>query len=247
MGSFLNVCIYRIPRKISIIFPPSHCPRCGKKILWYDNIPLLSYLLLKGKCRFCGKKISFRYFVVEFLTGVIFLFLYLKFGLSPSLLLYIIFSCALLLSAFIDWEHFLIPDIFTLPLIPFAFLICFIYPDFFQKDTRIDAFMFSLSGALLGFLSLLIIAFIGKIIFRKEAMGGGDLKLLAAIGSFLGVKGVLLIIFLSSFLGAVVGGLLILLKIKKKEDYIPYGPFLSLAAIMVIFWGDWLVEKIFLR
>jgi len=237
LGSFANVCIYRLPKGKSIVWPGSFCPQCKKEILWYDNIPLLSFLLLRGKCRFCQKKISPRYFIVELLTGTLTLLLFLKFGISLKLLIYLVFILSLIIVSFIDIENFLIPDCIVYPGIALGLLLSFFYPDLQSQGCgSLAALKTSFLGVLLGGGSLWIIARLGSLAFKKEAMGGGDVKLLAMIGAFLGYKSVFLTVFFSSLVGAVISLILISLKIKKRTDYIPYGPYLVLGAIISIFW-----------
>lgn len=250
VGSFLNVCIYRLPRSESIINPPSHCPKCNKRIEWYNNIPLISYILLNGKCRNCRATISLRYFWVELLTGLMSLFLTMKFGFSLNFFIFAVFTCILIVVTFIDFEHYLIPDVLVLPGIVLGLavstknnLLATLNPLFFDFSYPLSAFLNSLTGACLGFLSLLAVALIGEALFKKEAMGGGDLKLLAMMGAFLGWKNVLLTIFLSSLVGSVIGIAMILLKKKGRKEYIPYGPYLALAGIISIFWGDIIIKK----
>jgi leader peptidase (prepilin peptidase)/N-methyltransferase len=249
VGSFLNVCIYRLPRRQSIITPPSYCPKCKKKIRWYDNIPLISYILLKGKCRNCKAKISPRYFIVELITGLMFFFLMMRFKLSFDFFIFVIFTCMLIIITFVDFEHFLIPDVLVLPGIILGFALSThnslldFPPLFFSVSYPLSAFMNSITGAFLGFLSLLIVALVGGALFKKEAMGGGDLKLLAMIGAFLGWKNVFFTILVSSLVGSIIGIILILLKKKGRKEYIPYGPYLALAGILSIFWGDIIIAK----
>lgn len=250
-GSFLNVCIYRLPKSESIINPPSHCPKCNKKIRWYDNIPLISYIVLKGKCRDCGTKISPRYFLVEFLTGLMFFFLMFKFGFTFNFFIFLIFICILIIVTFIDFDHFLIPDVLVLPgivlglaLSPKNILLADLSPLFFDvSGGPFSAFVNSLTGAVFGFASLFAVALIGRALFKKEAMGGGDLKLLAMMGAFIGWKNVFFTIFASSFIGSIVGIIMILVKKKGRKEYIPYGPYLALGGILSIFWGDILISK----
>jgi len=250
VGSFLNVCIYRLPRSESIINPPSHCPKCNKQIGWYDNIPLISYILLKGKCRDCRATISPRYFIVELVTGLMFLFLMMRFGFSVDFFIFAIFICILIVVTFIDFGHYLIPDVLVLPGIILGLavstknsLLTTLHPLFWNVSSSFASFLNSLTGAFLGFLSLLVVALMGKALFKKEAMGGGDLKLLAMMGAFLGWKNVFLTIFISSLVGSIVGVALILLKKKGRRDYIPYCPYLALAGIISIFWGDFIIAK----
>ncbi|MGD9224801.1 MAG: prepilin peptidase, partial [Desulfobacteraceae bacterium] len=197
IGSFLNVCIYRIPNGSSIVRPPSSCPVCNASIKWFDNIPVVSYILLRGRCRGCKTRISIRYPIVEMLTGLFAVITWMEFGLSLSALIYFFFITILLVITFIDIDHRIIPDIISLPCIPLGFALSFVLPSI----TWID----SLLGIALGGGSLLAIAW-GYQLFRgKEGMGGGDIKLLAMIGAFLGWKGVLFTIMASSFTGTAVG------------------------------------------
>lgn len=230
VGSFSNVCIYRIPRNESVIYPASHCPKCRTKIKPVDNIPLLSYILLKGRCRNCGSKISIQYPVVEFLTGLIYLIIYLTYGLSIQSLVYIILSSALIIIAFIDLQEQIIPDVISLPGIVVGLILSFLVPYM--------SFINSALGALVGGGIILIIAWVGSIIFKKEAMGGGDVKLTAMIGAFLGWRYTIISLFLGFFLGALTGIVLIMTKIKKREDAIPFGPFIALGSIITLLWGE---------
>jgi leader peptidase (prepilin peptidase)/N-methyltransferase len=234
VGSFSNVCIYRIPRNESVIYPASHCPKCRTKIKPVDNIPLLSYILLKGRCRNCGSKISIQYPVVEFLTGLIYLTIYLIYGLSIQSLIYIILSSALIIIAFIDLQEQIIPDVISLPGIVVGLILSFIVPYI--------SFINSALGALVGGGIILIIAWVGSIIFKKEAMGGGDVKLTAMIGAFLGWRYTIISLFLGFFLGALTGIILIMTKIKKREDAIPFGPFIVLGSIITFLCGEKIIN-----
>ena len=230
VGSFNNVCIYRIPRNESIIYPASHCPKCRSKIKPIDNIPLLSYILLKGRCRNCKSKISIQYPIVELLTGLTYLIIYLIYGLSIQSLVYIILSSALIITAFIDLQGQIIPDVISLPGIVVGLILSFIVPYI--------SFINSALGVLVGGGIILIIAWIGSIIFKKEAMGGGDVKLAAMIGAFLGWRYMVISLFLGFFLGALAGIFLILSKIKRKEDMVPFGPFIALGSIITLLCGE---------
>jgi leader peptidase (prepilin peptidase)/N-methyltransferase len=234
VGSFSNVCIYRIPRNESVIYPASHCPKCRTKIKPVDNIPLLSYILLKGRCHNCGSKISIQYPVVEFLTGLIYLIIYLTYGLSIQSLVYIILASALIIIAFIDLQEQIIPDIISLPGIVVGLILSFIVPYI--------SFINSALGALVGGGIILIIAGVGSIIFKKEAMGGGDVKLTAMIGAFLGWRYTIISLFLGFFLGALAGIVLIMTKIKKREDAIPFGPFIVLGSIITFLCGEKIIN-----
>ena len=238
VGSFLNVCIHRLPRNESVVSPPSHCPKCKKRLAWYDNIPLFSYVALRGKCRHCSQKISPCYSIVEFLTALIFVLLYVKFGLSVTLLIFMVLSAVLIVATFIDFEHYVIPDILTLPGIGLGLLLSFLYPSLLHTFSRWEGLLNSVLGAFWGFVSLLVIGLLGTWVFKKEAMGGGDLKLLAMIGAFLGWRQVFLIIFISSLVGSIVGLTLVSLNLKKRLEYIPYGPYLALGALIALFVGE---------
>ncbi|MDD5014749.1 MAG: prepilin peptidase [Atribacterota bacterium] len=230
VGSFSNVCIYRIPKNESIIFPASHCPKCCSTIKPVDNIPLLSYILLKGKCRNCKSKISIRYPIVELLTGIIYIIIYLIYGLSNQTLIYIILSSALIIIAFIDLNDQIVPDVISLPGIAIGFILSFFVPYI--------SFMDSALGVLIGGGIILVIGLGGSTIFKKEAMGGGDVKLAAMVGAFLGWRYIIVSLFLGFFLGALSGIILIVTKIKKREDAIPFGPFIVMGSLITLLWGE---------
>lgn len=234
IGSFLNVCIYRIPSSRSIIAPGSMCPTCQSSIRFYDNIPIISYLWLIGRCRHCGEKISIRYPIVEMLTGFLACICFIKFGYSLEAIVYFAFIAILEVISFIDMDHKIIPDIISLPAIPIGLFISWILPSF----SFTDAFF----GALIGGWILYFIAWTYQTITGKEGMGGGDIKLLAMIGAFIGWKGVLLTIFIASATGAIVGILLMLIARKNIKYAIPFGPFLAFGAIIYIFMGPELIQ-----
>lgn len=237
VGSFINVCIYRIPRKKSIVLPRSACPYCNNRIKPWDNIPLLSYILLGGKCRFCKKPISLRYPIVEFLTGSLFWLTIRTFGLTPMAFSYWVFLSALMTIAFIDIEHQIIPDVISLPGIGVGLLLAWL--------TLPLSVLQSLIGALVGGGVIYLVSFISLAVLGKEGMGGGDIKLMAMIGTFLGWKNTLLTIFLGSVTGSIIGVSLILFKKKKRDDYIPFGPFLVLGAIISLFLGNRIINWYF--
>jgi len=234
VGSFSNVCIYRIPRNESIIYPASHCPKCRSKIKPVDNIPLLSYILLKGRCHNCKSKISIQYPIVELLTGLIYLIIYLIYGLSIQSLIYIILSSALIIIAFIDLNEQIVPDIISLPGIIIGFILSFFVPYIL--------FINSALGVVVGGGIILIIGLAGSVIFKKEAMGGGDVKLAAMIGAFLGWRYIIISLFLGFFLGALAGIILILSKIKSREDVLPFGPFIVLGSLITLLWGEKIIS-----
>ncbi|HET6460968.1 MAG TPA: prepilin peptidase [Syntrophales bacterium] len=229
IGSFLNVLIFRIPEGECIVFPSSHCPKCGRAIRVYDNIPIISYLALRGKCRDCHEKISVQYPIVEAITALMLLLLFLKFGLSFKCLSSFIFTSALIVITFIDLRNQIIPDVITLPGIPVLFVLAV----FFMHVTVWQ----SLLGILIGGGGLFAIAFLYETITKREGMGGGDIKLLAMLGAFLGWKSLFFILFVSSLLGAVVGVSAMILKGQNMKYAIPFGPFLSIAAVAYLFVG----------
>ncbi len=191
IGSFLNVCIFRLPAKTSIVKPRSQCPYCQHPIRNGDNIPLISFILLRGKCRDCGGKISWRYPLVEFITALLSLLLFLKFGLTLKFLIFFIFTAVLIVITFIDLDHQIIPDIITLPGIPIFFLLAV----FVVKIPWLEA----LIGLLIGGGVLFAIAFVYELLTKREGMGGGDIKLLAMIGGFLGWKSLIFILIIQFF------------------------------------------------
>ncbi len=234
IGSFLNVCILRLPKGESILTPGSHCPRCQKPIAFYDNIPVISYLLLGGKCRTCRHSISIQYPLIEGITALSSFFLLLKFGISWNTLFYFSFVSALIVITVIDLYHQIIPDVISLPGIAVGLIGSLLLP-------RI-VFLDSLIGMFLGGGTLFLVATVYQWMFKREGMGGGDIKLLAMIGAFLGWKAVILTILLSSLIGSITGIALIGLKGKDFKYAIPFGPFLSLAAVISLFYGDPLIH-----
>ena len=231
VGSFLNVCIWRIPEGLSIVTPASHCPDCGHPIRFYDNIPLISYLILRGRCRACGGRISLRYPFVEGLTALMALFLFWKFGLTLKFLAAFIFVSALILITFIDIDYQIIPDVISLPGIPICFLMAVFIMDL--------SFMDALLGLLIGGGSLYLVAVLYELATKREGMGGGDIKLLALMGAFLGWKSLLFILLVSSLVGAVVGISIMLVRGGDMKYAVPFGPFLSLAAVAYLFVGEY--------
>jgi len=238
IGSFLNVCIYRLPAFKSIVSPPSSCPTCGKAIKFYDNIPVLSYLILKGRCRYSKSHISLRYACVEMITGMLALCSYLKYGFSFQALIIFAFISALIVITYIDIDHKIIPNRITLPGIPVFLFASMIFPEMHLTD--------SLLGILAGGGSLFLIAWVYQLITKKTGMGGGDIKLLAMIGAMIGWKGVLFTIYAASATGTAVGILLMLVKGKNMKFAVPFGPFLSIGAITYIFLGELIIERYFL-
>lgn len=238
IGSFLNVCIYRIPRNQSIIWPASRCPSCSNPINFYDNIPVFSYFLLRGRCRYCKAKISGRYPFVEAFNGFIFLLVFWRFGLEWSSAIYFVLCSALIVITFIDYDFQIIPDRITLPGIPVGLAAgSFILPDPFLRTTPLGL-MASLIGAAGGFSFFYMVAFLSLRILKKEGMGGGDIKLMAMVGAFLGWKAVLLTTFLGSLFGAIIGVGLMVFRGREKGSLIPFGPFLAMGTLISLFFGQ---------
>jgi len=242
IGSFLNVCVYRMGREQSVVKPSSRCPHCQKPIRWFDNIPLLSFLLLRGKCRDCGGKISFRYFFIELLTGVIFLALYRDLGLSDRFFAYAILLSGLIVATFVDFDFQIIPDEISLGGIAVGLIFSFLFPTIHSTPLHWLGLWDSFLGVLVGGGILWILGCLGDFIFKKESMGGGDVKLLAMIGAFLGWKMALLTLPLASVVGAIAG---IIVKIRTKQSLIAFGPYLSLGALICIFWSGAILSFFF--
>jgi leader peptidase (prepilin peptidase)/N-methyltransferase len=237
IGSFLNVCIWRIPREESIVFPGSHCPACNHAIAAWDNIPLLSWLLLNGKCRHCQAAISPRYFVVELLTGALFTAIWLVHGWTLQTPVFMFFSGALVLGTFVDFDHLILPDRVTLGGMLAGVVLSGAFPALQGQTERIPALLHSLAGLALGYGSLWLVATLGRAILKREAMGMGDVKLLGAIGACLGWQAVLFTVFVSSLSGTVLGLALIAAGKKELQSKIPYGPHIALAAVVWMLCG----------
>lgn len=234
LGSFFNVCIFRLPRGISLLKPRSFCPECKIPISPKDNIPLLSYLLLKGRCRSCRAPISPRYPLVEGLSGLLALFCLLKFGLGPKAFVYYAFLSSLLVSSFIDLEHKLIPDTLSLGGLALGVATSFL-------KLTVEPYQ-ALLGVLVGGGGLFAVALLYELLRKKEGMGGGDVKLLAMIGAFTGFEGALFSLFSGSLLGAIVGFSLMKLKRLSTQTAIPFGPFLSFGAFLYLLLGERLIS-----
>ncbi len=240
IGSFLNVCILRLPEEgQSIVHPASRCPQCGHPIRWYDNVPILSYLILRGACRDCGGEISVQYPLIEALTGLLAFLLFRKCGLSWAYGFSFLFACALVVVAVIDLRHQIIPHAITLPGIP-LFLAAAV---FFMGSRFLDVFL----GAMIGAGRLCFVAGSYAAVPGREGMGGGAVNLLAMIGAFLGWKSLLFVVLASSLLGAVVGIGVVIAKGKDMKYAIPFGPFLCVAAGLYLFFGERLLELILFR
>ena len=232
VGSFLNVCIYRIPAGLSVVKPRSRCPHCGTVIKWYHNLPILSWILLQGKCAYCGVGFSARYPLVEALNGFLFVLFFYRFAFHPVTPVIWLLSATLVVITFIDLDHQIIPDVISLPGIVVGFACSFLVPWVTWQE--------SLTGVLLGGGTLLAIALGYELLTRKEGMGFGDVKLLAMLGAFLGWPAVFPIIFIGSVLGSLVGLPLMFLKKADGKLALPFGPFLSVGALCHIYFVDWL-------
>ena len=253
LGSFLNVCIFRIPEKTFWKNTRSCCRYCGKKIPFYLNIPILSYFILRGKTKCCSRPLSIQYPIVEFLTAVMFVFLYWKtpflYNVNNSIQLDFlnlarfthatIFCCVLLIATVIDMRHMIIPDVLSIGLIVTSPLVILMHPDLSWKS--------SLLGIIIGGGSLFIIAWLYYIIRKEIGLGFGDVKLLAGIGGWLGSESILPTIMIGSIIGAIIGIIFIIVA-KKKEGMktaIPYGPFLALGAFLHLGFGAWIQNILF--
>lgn len=234
VGSFLNVCIYRLPAGRSIVRPPSSCSTCAAPIRWYDNIPVISYVVLRGRCRSCRAPFSPRYPFIELLTGFFATAVWMRFGPHPQTLIYFLFIAALLTITFIDIDHRIIPDVISLPGIPIGFGLSFLIPQL----TWIDSFL----GILVGGGSLFAVAWGYRLITGKDGMGGGDIKLLGMIGAFIGWKGVLFTIMASSFTGTLVGVAMMMRTRQGMKLAVPFGPFLAIGAVIYLFFGSQLID-----
>ncbi|MBM4053456.1 MAG: prepilin peptidase [Planctomycetes bacterium] len=257
VGSFLNVCIYRIPKNKSLIWPHSFCPHCKESIKWFHNIPVISYILLLGRCRTCKNKLSVRYPIVEVLTGCIFLQLYYIFIVyrSESFLVflgYLVLCCALIISAFVDLELRIIPNEITFVGIPLFIVFSIVCPELHHAQGtlrsfvlidahRLNAFIASLAGTFAGGGLIFLCGVMGKLLFKKDAMGFGDVKLMGMIGAIVGWKLAIAIFFVAPFFGLLMA---IPVLVLKKSHLIPYGPFLSVAALLCISLQDYFIGQI---
>jgi leader peptidase (prepilin peptidase)/N-methyltransferase len=227
VGSFLNLCISRLPKDLSIIYPKSHCPACGHNIRWFDNIPILSYILLKGRCRDCGVHIPLRYIIVETVTGSLFLYLYFLFGLKPVLFIWLFFFSVLILISFIDIETFLVPDSVVYPAILVGIALSLLIWNPIEH----------IAGLILGGGIIFLLVKISPIFLKKSGMGEGDIGISALIGIFLGWRLLLSSLIISSVLGIVLGGGILWIK-RQWGSYIPYGPYLSAGALISFVFKD---------
>lgn len=241
-GSFANVCIYRLPRNESIVFPSSHCPCCNTPIHWYDNIPVISFIILTGKCRSCKAAISWRYPLVEMLTGILFLAMFLRYRFTFLFWIYALVSLVLIIMTFIDLKEQIIPDELSYGLMAVGTLCSFFNRELYLQiifyfPPALNRLVASYVGLLAGGGILYFIAWISG-----GGMGGGDIKLAAGLGTFLGWENTLVMLGLSFFFGGVIGAALLLSGRKKRKDPIPFGPFIALATIIVLLFGEQLTS-----
>lgn len=234
IGSFLNVCIYRIPREESIAYPSSHCPKCNTPLKWYNLIPVLSFLFQKGKCRYCGESISPQYPIVELLNGFLYTIIFYFYGATIDFAFYSLLLSILVIISFIDCYHQIIPD--TLVAIVFILTISYKLLLFILYKIPFNL-KYNMLALLLGGGLFLLIALVSK-----GGMGGGDIKLISVLGFILGLKKTILNILLSFIIGAVFSVILLLLKKKGKKDPIPFGPFINIAFCITIFFGDCIIN-----
>jgi leader peptidase (prepilin peptidase)/N-methyltransferase len=230
VGSFLNVCILRLPKEQSLLSPPSTCPQCGQRIAWYDNIPLVSWIALRGKCRRCGAAITAQYPLIEALVGVLWLAAYVNYGVSVQALAGALFCTILLGIGITDARHYLIPDEFTWGGLGLGLALSLV--------GGWQGFLQAVIGAAVGFGLLYTVGVAGRWLFKEEAMGGGDVKMMAMVGSFVGWKGVLLTIFAGALLGTLI---FVPLSLRKKR-LVPFGVFLAVGAAVAFVWGDAIIE-----
>ena len=261
LASFLNVCIWRIPRNESVVWPPSHCPKCNARIAWYQNIPILSWLALRGRCANCRQPISVRYTVVELLGGILFLLAYLQWampfffggspilGLVPARSLWLVPATWMLLTwlilmAFIDLENFFFPTNLLYGGMVMGPLLSVLVPELQGETKSLLALAWSVGGGVFGFGFLGLLRLVFSKVLKKEAMGDGDPMLMAGIGSFFGPAAALMTIVLSSFFGSIVGAALLLRGKAKLGGFtaVPYGPYLVLGALVWIYWGPVILE-----
>ena len=235
IGSFLNVLIYRLPKNRNFVTGRSHCPACDALIAWYDNIPILSFAILRGKCRHCRAAISMRYPLVELISAGFFLLAFQLYGFSIQTAIVSVFFCLLLVVTVIDFQLYIIPDAITIPGMILGLAAAFVNPTVRPLD--------SLIGLVAGGASLFLLAMLGDFLFKKESLGGGDIKLAAMLGAFLGWKSIVLVFFGAAALGLIYALISMLFSRRIRESrMIPFGPFLSAAALIALFFGNYLIN-----
>jgi leader peptidase (prepilin peptidase) / N-methyltransferase len=229
IGSFLNVCIYRLPRRESLVWPASHCTSCGRTLSWYENVPILGWLALRGRCRTCGERISIVYPIVELVTAVIFVCGYLIYGWTPLLAVRLLFACAMIVLFVIDLQHQILPNVITVPGIVIGFILSVFLP---------PGWVSSLLGIVLGGGVLLAIMEAYARARGFEGLGMGDVKMLAMIGAFLGWQLMLLTLVLGSLAGSLIGVGLMATRRGGMKTALPFGTFLAMGALVAAVAGD---------
>jgi leader peptidase (prepilin peptidase)/N-methyltransferase len=241
IGSFLNVCIWRIPRGESIVFPESHCPKCNHGLAWYENIPFFSWIVLRGRCRSCHEPISVRYLLVELLTAVMFAAAWLKIVKwhQPvwTFLPYAVMIMLVITTVFIDSRHFIIPDATTFPAMVFGLLFALFFPEYWWTESRLIAVCRAFGALLTGIMSFGVLSLFGRWVFKKEALGMGDVKYLGAVGACLGFFGMFYTVFFGSLFGSFLG-LYYLLFRRRRRKSITFGPFLAFGTLVWIYFGE---------
>ena len=260
VGSFLNVCIYRLPREMSLVWPGSHCPTCNEPVAWCDNIPVVSWVSLRGLCRRCGVLISPRYLLVEVLTGLVFLWIYAGHRAAssgtplahwPTLGAYSVLAAALIVASFVDIERFVIPDEISIGGMYVGPVLCAIWPDGIEHDELLTRWLLhavgaegsahltglaaSVVGLAIGAAVVFAAGEFGRALFRKEAMGFGDVKLMGMVGAFVGWQQVVLAFFIACMFGAVIG---LARLIARRDTHIPFGPYLAAGSLAVMLHGE---------
>lgn len=235
LGSFLNVCSYRMPRDLSVIKPRSFCPNCKKQIAWYENVPIFSFIFLRAKCSGCSTSIPVRYFFTEVMEGVILVLFWAKFGFSMQFVCGIVFLSMLLVVIVSDFETGLIPDKITLPGIVIGLIFSVLNPELFSSPVWYHRLFESFLGVLAGGALLYVTGMLGELAFKKESMGGGDIKLLAMMGAYIGVTKVFFVFMLAPFIALPFA---LWQRICKKEETIPYGPFLAVFGVLFFIHGN---------
>ncbi|MFP6581976.1 MAG: prepilin peptidase [Candidatus Hydrogenedentota bacterium] len=250
IGSFLNVCVYRIPAGLSVVKPRSRCPKCEIPIVWYDNIPVISWLILGAKCRHCKEPISWQYPLVEAITAVLFYLVFMRFGLSIATPVYMLLAASLVLVTFVDLTDWTIPDEVSIGGMPVGIACAGLAMVVSDTGLLLENPVMSLVGLAVGFGILYALDMISLVLFKKKGMGFGDVKLLAMLGAFFGPAGVLLIIVIASFFGSIIGITMILATRGKETDvgeenvghYLPFGPYIVLGGLTYMFLGPQLID-----
>lgn len=248
IGSFLNVCIYRLPRGESVVHPGSHCPRCGAAIRWWQNVPIVSWILLAGRCAFCREPVSVRYPFVEALNALLWVAAGWRFGVSPESLIYLPFLSGMVVLFFTDLDEQLLPDVVTYPLAALGFLLAAfnprldLAPGALGAGTALARMGSAACGALLGAGVFVFLMVVWKALFVREAMGWGDPKLMLSVGAFLGIPGVVVTILFASFAGTLVNLPLLLAGRRRMTSEVPFGCYLAPVAVVMLFYGNEVVR-----